>query len=361
MKQKGKREPAPSGVHHRETTRDERLRIIALRENAHWNWSQIERELGIGRRTCQRIYERWKVDGTPSNRKRPGRPVIFDDEEKVKLEAFVTRDKGTRRVSWEDVVREMGYACSARTVQNAMQKMGYTKSVPRKRFHVSAENKKKRVAWCQERLHWTREEWKRVIWTDECSFSTSGFGAGQPWVIRKADEEYHSDCIDENTPSSGRNSQMIWGAFCGTTKCELVDIPGKAKVDSLTYVRTVLEPALVPFWQRCCEEYGWAVVQEDNAPGHKKHAIEYRQLNGMEALDWPAQSPDLNPMGVVWERIETELGEIWGRVSDIETLKLCIQTAWEKVITEEVLYRLVEGMPARLQTVIDAGGNPIPY
>jgi len=43
------------------------------------------------------------------------------------------------------------------------------------------------VAWCQTRLHWTKEEWKRVIWTDEFSFSTTGFGHWT-WVIRIVDE-----------------------------------------------------------------------------------------------------------------------------------------------------------------------------
>lgn len=40
---------------------------------------------------------------------------------------------------------------------------------------------------------------------------------------------------------------MIWGAFCGTVKSDPVYIPSKVKIDSLTYVQTVLEPALVPF------------------------------------------------------------------------------------------------------------------
>jgi len=92
MKQKGRRQNPPIGVSYRETTRDERMRIIALRENAGWTWSKIGRELNINRRTCERIYNRWKADDTPSNRKRSGRPPIFDDAERARLEAFVTRD-----------------------------------------------------------------------------------------------------------------------------------------------------------------------------------------------------------------------------------------------------------------------------
>ena len=47
-------------------------------------------------------------------------------------------------------------------------------------------------------------------------------------MTRKADEEYHKDCVDE-VFDSGRKSKMVWGAFCGTTKSSLVFIPGMAK------------------------------------------------------------------------------------------------------------------------------------
>jgi len=107
----------------------------------------------------------------------------------------------------------------------------------------------------QARLHWTKEEWKRVIWTDGSPFSTAGFGH-RPCIIQKADEEYHPDCVDLKF-RSGQKSKMVWGAFCGTTKSDLTFVPGRAKLDSATYVRMMLEPALVPFWHQCCEEYIW--------------------------------------------------------------------------------------------------------
>ena len=53
------------------------------------------------------------MEGGRSFEKEVGRPVIFDDEEKARLEAFVTRDAHTRRLSWEAIVLEMSYACSA--------------------------------------------------------------------------------------------------------------------------------------------------------------------------------------------------------------------------------------------------------
>ena len=94
----------------------------------------------------------------------------------------------------------------------------------------------------------TYDEWKSVLWTDESSFSTAGFGH-RPWVIRLPEEEYHPDCMDEIFNQS-RQSRTAWGGFCGGIKSELLFVPGKAKLDLAAYVRTIMEPHLVPLWER---------------------------------------------------------------------------------------------------------------
>jgi len=86
---------------------------------------------------------------------------------------------------------------------------------------------------------------------------------------------------------------MVWGAFCGTVKSDVVFIPGKATLDSALYVQNVMEPQLVPFWHYCCEVHGWVAVMEDGAPGHKEFAKHYRQLNEMEHLPWPAHQQNV--------------------------------------------------------------------
>jgi len=103
-------------------------------------------------------------------------------------------------------------------------------------------------------------------------------------------------------------------------------------------------------------------VQDSRAaPGHKGYAKAYRELNGMETLEWPAEPPDLKPIEACWGDVETELGEIWGRAEDVEALQLYLAVCWARVITEERLDALVESTRARLQAVIDAGGAATKY
>jgi hypothetical protein len=58
--------------------------------------------------------------------------------------------------------------------------------------------------------------------------------------------------------------------------------------------------------------------------------------------------------------IQTELGEIWGRVSNVADLELCVTTVWER-IAEERLDSLIRSISGRLQKIIDAESGAIPY
>ena len=74
--------------------------------------------------SCAQIYYRAKETGTPSNRNRSGRPELFTDAGKQELISFVTRDRRTRRLSWEEITAEMGNAGSPKTVQRVVQSLG---------------------------------------------------------------------------------------------------------------------------------------------------------------------------------------------------------------------------------------------
>ena len=54
MKQKGTHENATPGFRHRETTRDELMRLILLRDVG-LSWTAIEQSLGINRETTQKV------------------------------------------------------------------------------------------------------------------------------------------------------------------------------------------------------------------------------------------------------------------------------------------------------------------
>jgi hypothetical protein len=59
---------------------------------------------------------------------------------------------------------------SKRTVQRSLYQEGYIRRVVKKKVRIREVNRKKRVKWAREKLHWRIEgQWDRVIFSDESS------------------------------------------------------------------------------------------------------------------------------------------------------------------------------------------------
>lgn len=77
-------------------------------------------------------------------------------------------------------------------------------------------------------------------------------------------------------------------------------------------------------------------------------------------MDWPPQSPDLNPIENLWMRLKNILSRD-GRAKKKLQLKERIVRAWYRVITRGELLKLIESIPRRCKMVIASKGGPTKY
>jgi len=132
-------------------------------------------------------------------------------------------------------------------------------------------------------------------------------------------------------------------------------------VNARQYIDTVLERKLLSsardIFKQDNPDFRY---QQDGAPCHTARVcIKWFQDHGVTLLDWPGNSPDLNPIENLWSRLKRLVSA--KRPSNRKTLIASIIESWFHVITPEHLASLVDSMPRRCQAVISAKGFPTKY
>ncbi len=77
-------------------------------------------------------------------------------------------------------------------------------------------------------------------------------------------------------------------------------------------------------------------------------------------MDWPAQSPDLNPIEHLWVHLKKQLSAYPTPSNRINELWECTQQEWE-AIEPAVVQNLIESMPRRVEEVYRANGEYTDY
>ena len=103
------------------------------------------------------------------------------------------------------------------------------------------------------------------------------------------------------------------------------------------------------------------VFQHDNDPKHSSiRTREWLISNKIHVLDWPAQSPDLNPIEHLWAHIKRQLADYNEAPVGMNELWLRVEAEWDK-IEKETCVNLIHSMPRRVAAVLKAKGGYTKY
>ncbi len=143
-------------------------------------------------------------------------------------------------------------------------------------------------------------------------------------------------------------SVMIWAAMLSADVGPLCFL--KSTINAAIY-QEILEHFILPSADKL---YGDAdfIFQQDLAPAHTaKGTKSWFNDHGVIVLDWPENSPDLNPIENLWDVVKRKMRDT--RTNNADDLKAAIKATWAS-ITPEQCHRLISSMPRRIDAVIHA-------
>ncbi|VDO61259.1 unnamed protein product [Haemonchus placei] len=146
----------------------------------------------------------------------------------------------------------------------------------------------------------------------------------------------------------------IWGGISVRGTTQFAILPGTSRIDSELYCR-ILERCYLPF--KSSVYNGFCRLVQDNAPPHKSRLTTDQFVSwGIDRLQWPAESPDLNPIELVWGNMKSCIRK--QGVRNLDDLKVAIAQYW-KTLTPEVCARYISGIKKRMERVVEQGGRNI--
>ena len=104
------------------------------------------------------------------------------------------------------------------TISRRLKEQGLKGRLAAKKPLLRPANIQKRLRFAREHKHWTVDDWKKVLWTDESKFELFG-------QHRHVYEKLENILMpDAHRVKHGGDSIMVWGSICGNSVGKLVKI-----------------------------------------------------------------------------------------------------------------------------------------
>ena len=314
------------------------------------SYAAVAKKFDVSKNAVVRIMKKFNDTGSVENKRGRGRKRKLTTRD----DSMILREvKKNPQITVKSIKENLNLNVSDRTVIRRIKEKGFGSYFMKRKPCLSKKNIKKRLEFAKKYVGKPLTFWMSVIWSDESKFEVFNQKRRQR-VWRTSKDAYKKGMIQSTVKHGGGNT-LVWGCFSYSGIGNLVEINGI--MTGLGYLDIIKDNLQVSAEKMNIGDN--FIFQQDNDPKHTSKVVKaYFSSEGINVLEWPAQSPDLNPIEHLWAILDSKL--IRERVTNKTLLFSELQRAWE-AIDISLLKSLVESIPKRLQAVIEAKGLNTKY
>ncbi|GFX01430.1 transposable element Tc1 transposase [Trichonephila clavipes] len=307
-----------------------RGRIIGRLECGHTQL-EVSEELGITQSVISRLWQRFQDDGNISRCYSTGRPRVTTPNEDRYIYLAVTA-KRNRRSTASNLSRQLssgtGTTVSRQIVYRRLGHIGLYACKPVRCVPLTATHCRLRLTWSREHALWTPQQWSCVMFSDESRVSLQS-DSRRTLIWRAPGTRYHQ----ENTIERHRYGGAGWLVRGGIILGSRTDL----HVQSVTMTGHIYRDVIL-----------------------EQHVHKGLQSENITRMDWPAYSPDLNPIEHVWDMLDRRIAARQPPPTCLPELRRALLDEWCN-IPQDQIDNLILSMPRRYKTCIASPGRQSPY
>ena len=248
-----------------------------------------------------------------------------------------------------------GVRISTQTVRNRLHASCLHARKPVVRPPLTARHRNCRLQFARRHSNWGVRRIRPVLFTDESRFCLD-FHDGRRRVWRQKNERFKNCCVTEHDRFGG-GSVMVWGDISYDGSTVLYGI----RNGSLTCIRyrdEILAPIVRLYAGAIGDDF---ILMDDNARPHRARiGNEYLQRETIEGMDWPAKSPDLNPIEHAWDILQHRISNRQNQPNSLQELADALVDEWSRISQVE-FQTLIRIFQNRCRKVIRARGGHTRY